>query len=108
MSRLVPQAAVLFFCSIGMAMAAADGGAPAADDSASSATQEPNITIMQRGKERVEEYRMNNQVYMIKITPAMGYPYYLIDTTGDGNFDTRRPQLNSPPVVPQWVLMRWK
>ncbi|MEJ2572524.1 MAG: DUF2782 domain-containing protein [Gammaproteobacteria bacterium] len=107
-SSVVPQAAVLFFCSIGMAMAATEGGASAPDQSASSVPQQPEITIIQRGKERVEEYRVNNQIYMVKITPAMGYPYYLVDTTGDGNFDTRRPQLNTPPVVPQWVLFRWK
>jgi Protein of unknown function (DUF2782) len=106
MSRVVPQAAVLFFFSIGLAVAV-DEGVPA-DDNAASVPQEPNITIIQRGQERVEEFRINNQIYMVKITPAKGYPYYLIDTTGDGNFDTRRPQLNSMPVIPQWVLLRWK
>ena len=107
MSRVVPQAALLLFLSIGLAMAAEDKGAPA-NDNASSVPQEPEVTIIQRGQEQVEEYRMNNQIYMVKITPAKGYPYYLVDTTGDGNFDTRRPQLNSTPIIPQWVLMRWK
>ena len=106
MSRVVPHAALLFVCSIGLAIGA-DEGAPAGD-SAASVPQEPEVTIIQRGQERVEEYRMNNQIYMIKITPAKGYPYYLVDTTGDGNFDTRRPQLNSKPVIPEWVLLRWK
>jgi hypothetical protein len=110
MSRVVPLAALLLFLSIGLAMGAEDGGAPANDnnDNAGSVPQEPDVTILQRGPERVEEFRMNNQIYMIKITPAKGYPYYLIDTTGDGNFYTRRPQLNSKPIIPQWVLMRWK
>jgi len=108
MSRVVPQAALLLFLSIGLVMAAEDDGAPANTDNAGSVPQEPDVTIIQRGQERVEEFRMNNQIYMVKITPAKGYPYYLIDTTGDGNFDTRRPQLNSKPIIPQWVLMRWK
>jgi hypothetical protein len=106
MSRGVSQAALLFLCSMGLAIAA-DEGAPAGDNAAS-VPQEPDVTIIQRGQERVEEFRMNNQIYMIKITPAKGYPYYLVDTNGDGNFDTRRPQLNSKPVIPEWVLLRWK
>lgn len=106
MSRVVPQAVLLFFCSIGLAIAAEEG-VPAGDNT-SSVPQEPDVTIIQRGQERIEEFRMNNQIYMIKITPAKGYPYYLIDTNGDGNFDTRRPQLNSKFVIPQWVLLRWK
>ena len=106
MSRVLSRAALLLFCSIGLAMAA-DEGAPTGNDSAS-VPQEPEVTIIQRGQERVEEFRMNNQIYMIKVTPAKGYPYYLVDTTGDGNFDTRRPQLNSKPLIPEWVLLRWK
>ena len=106
MSRVMPQAALLFFCSVSLAIAA-DEGMPAGANAASP-PEEPNITIIQRGPERVEEFRMNNQIYMVKITPAKGYPYYLIDTTGDGNFDTRRPQLDSKFVIPQWVLLRWK
>ena len=103
------RAALLFLCSIGLALAA-DAGAPATDttDNAASVPQEPEVTIIQRGQERVEEYRMNNQLYMIKITPAKGYPYYLVDTTGTGNFNVRRSQLDSNFVIPQWVLLRWK
>ena len=107
MPRVVTPAALLFSCFIGMAMAAEES-APAVDNNAASAPQEPDVTIIQRGQERVEEYRMNNQIYMIKITPAKGYPYYLVDTDGDGNFDTRRPRLTSKFVIPQWVLLRWK
>ena len=106
MSISVSQTALLFFCAIGLAIAA-DEGAPTSDNAAS-VPQEPDVTIIQRGQERVEEFRMNNQIYMIKVSPAKGYPYYLVDTTGDGNFDTRRPQLNSKPVIPEWVLLRWK
>ena len=106
MSRIVRRTLLLFLCSVGLAFAA-DETAPAGD-SASSLPEEPDVTIIHRGKERVEEFSINNQIYMIKITPAKGYPYYLIDTTGDGNFDTRRAGLDQNVVVPQWVLFRWK
>ena len=103
------RAALLFVWSIGLAFAA-DTNAPASDasENAASVPQEPEVTIIQRGQERVEEYRVNNQLYMIKVTPAKGYPYYLVDTTGTGNFDMRRSQLGSNFVIPQWVLLHWK
>ena len=106
MPIFVQRTILLFFCSVGMAVAA-DENLPAGD-SAASPPQEPEVTIIQRGQERVEEYRMNNRVYMIKVTPAKGYPYYLVDSDGDGNFDTRRSQLDSKLIIPQWVLLHWK
>ena len=106
MPRFVRPALMLLLCSIGVAFAA-DDSAPAGDGTAATA-QEPDVTIIQRGPERVEEFRMNNRVYMIKITPAKGYPYYLVDSNGDGNFDTRRTGLDPKVVIPQWVLFHWK
>jgi Protein of unknown function (DUF2782) len=107
MQRIVLPTVLLFYCFSGIAIAA-DEKEPVTDNNASSVPQEPDVTIIQRGHERVEEFSMNNRVYMIKITPAKGYPYYLVDTDGDGNFDTRRPQLTSKFVIPQWVLLHWK
>ena len=104
---LLPQRALLLFlCSSGLGFAADESSL--SDNNGENVPQEPEVTIIQRGQERVEEYRVNNQVYMIKVTPAKGYPYYLVDTDGDGSFDTRRSQLDSKVVVPQWVLLRWK
>ena len=107
MSRVVLSPALLFFCFFGVSLAA-DESVPAIENDATSVPQEPNVTIIQKGQERVEEYRINNRIYMLKITPAKGYPYYLVDSNGDGNFDTRRPRLTSKFVIPQWVLLRWK
>ena len=67
---------------------------------------QPEVTIKQRGADVIEEYRVNGRLYMVKITPSKGYPYYLIDTNGDGNFDTRRNELD-PPNVNRWILFRW-
>ena len=67
---------------------------------------EPEVTIQRRGTETIEEYRMNGRLYMVRVTPAHGVPYYLIDNVGRGefvrhdNFDTRiRP--------PMWVIHQW-
>jgi hypothetical protein len=68
---------------------------------------EPDVTIIRRGKETVEEYRIHNRLYMVKVKPSVGPPYYLIDTDGDGNLDVRRSDLERDMRIPQWVLFSW-
>ena len=46
---------------------------------------EPEVSIIKRDDAVVHEYRMNGQLYMIKIEPVVGPPYYLFDSNGDGN-----------------------
>ncbi|MDH3353757.1 MAG: DUF2782 domain-containing protein [Chromatiales bacterium] len=67
---------------------------------------EPEVTIIKRKETLVEEYRHNGTLYMIKITPKRGYPYYLIDSDGDGSLETRRNERDNPEVV-QWRLFSW-
>ena len=69
---------------------------------------EPEVTIRQGENEMIEEYRVNNQLYMIKVIPRKGYAYYLVDTDGDGRLDTRKNDLAEDVLIPQWTLMRWK
>lgn len=51
----------------------------------------------------VEEYRVGGLLRMVKITPARGVPYYLIDRNGDGRFEP--PQGVLPPVY--FKLYSW-
>ena len=44
---------------------------------------------------------------MIKVNPAKGVSYYLVDTDGDGNLETRYNDLQSGMLIPAWVLLRW-
>lgn len=67
---------------------------------------QPEVTIVHRGKETIEEYRVGGQLYMVKITPSNGVPYYLMDTDGDGSLETRRNDLENPPVV-MWRIFTW-
>jgi hypothetical protein len=64
---------------------------------------EPQITIKQRDGETVEEHRVNGKLYMIKVTPRHGVPYYLMDETGSGAM-TRYDDLDSGLRVPKWVI----
>lgn len=64
---------------------------------------EPQVTILKRGADVVEEYRLNGRLYMIKVTPPHGRPYYLIDHRGDGNF-VRQDHYDSGIRPPMWVI----
>lgn len=67
---------------------------------------EPEVTIRQQGSKTIHEYRINGRLYMVKIIPERGAPYYLLDQDGDGEMDTQQDNPNGV-VVPQWVLFRW-
>lgn len=70
----------------------------------------PDVTIIQREKETIEEYRINNRLYMVKIKPVIGPAYYLTDTDGDGEMDARSSDIQrgaNSMNIPQWVLFRW-
>jgi hypothetical protein len=67
---------------------------------------EPEVTIQQRGEDTYEEYRLNGQLYMIRVTPRTGIPYYLVDPTGTGNF-SRQDGLGGNVSPPMWVIKRF-
>lgn len=64
---------------------------------------EPQVTILKRGEDTVEEYRINGRLYMVKVTPPHGTPYYLIDRQGDGVFH-RQDSLSTDVRPPMWVI----
>lgn len=67
---------------------------------------EPAVVIRREDGRTVEEYYSGGNLYMIRIVPEVGLPYYLIDTTGDGNFDSRHEHME--PVRPaHWKVIEW-
>ena len=68
---------------------------------------EPEVTIIRKDDRTIEEYRVNGELYMVKVTPSRGYPYYLVDSDGDGRLETRRNELDPRILVPSWVILRW-
>jgi hypothetical protein len=67
---------------------------------------EPQVTILKRGTDTVEEYRIGGKLYMIKVTPSSGRPYYLVDNRGDGTF-TRYDNYDSGLRPPMWVIFQF-
>lgn len=81
---------------------------PPAFDAAPDAApgDEPEVTITKQTEQTVEEYRISGKLYMIKIIPKVGPPYYLVDDKGDGKF-ARQESLDSGIRPPRWVIHRF-
>jgi len=67
---------------------------------------ETEVTIVQRDDKTVYEYRVNGQMYMVKVVPKRGPAYYFLDQDGDGQLDAQR-YGPGDISIPQWVLFRW-
>ncbi len=68
---------------------------------------EPDVRIIRKKDATIEEYRINGNLYMIKVVPVVGPPYYLLDQDGDGRMETNMSELRENYVIPQWVLFSW-
>lgn len=69
---------------------------------------EPTVTIREEENRLIEEYRMNGQIYMVKVTPKGGIPFYYIDTDGDGKLELDVDQQAMNPVQPvHWKIKEW-
>ena len=116
MRRMLP---LLLLLALPLAQAADPAPAPAAGKPATPASaiplpaipppppelsplDEPQVTIKKRDGETVEEFRLNGQLYMIKVTPTSGPAYYLVDKQGNGSFV--RQDFDSGVRPPMWVI----
>lgn len=68
---------------------------------------EPEVTIIREEKKTVYEYRVNGQLYMVKVEPKVGEPYYFLDSNGDGQLDIHETGKPGKAAVNQWILFRW-
>ncbi len=67
---------------------------------------ESKVTTVKKGADTVDEYRLNGKLFKMRITPAKGPAYYLIDPKGDGNF-IRADGPEQKIATPTWVLLEW-
>ena len=65
----------------------------------------PEVTIIRRDREVVEEYRINGVLYKVKVTPSAGPPYYLLYPDGPQGKPVRR-ELGELQT-PHWVIFSW-
>ena len=68
---------------------------------------EPTVTIRDEEGKRIEEYSRGGQVYMVKVIPDKGVPYYYVDSDGDGRLETS-PTKDLEQVRPvYWKVKEW-
>jgi hypothetical protein len=66
----------------------------------------PAVRIPVHEGDKIEEVRQGGRVVMLKVTPPNGPTYYLVDTTGNGNW-MRRDSLDDGVRVPMWPIHTW-
>ena len=76
-----------------------------ADQGQAEPEPEPEVRTVQKGDAVHQEYRINGRLYMVKVTPKIGPPYYLVDEDGSGQMKEADP--TNRIVIPRWVLMRF-
>jgi hypothetical protein len=64
---------------------------------------EPAVNIPIPQGHQIEEMREGGRVVALRVTPPGGKPYFLIDTTGNGNW-MRRDSLDDGVRVPMWPI----
>jgi len=67
---------------------------------------EPQVTIIRKETETVEEVRVNGELRYVKVTPKYGLPYYLVPS-GNGQTYLRYDSLGSGVRAPMWLLFSW-
>ena len=98
---------------LALPLAAQDAGRPAGlqplpeppppPPSAEPGADAPQVTIIRRGETREEEHRVNGKLYMRKIIPPTGAPYYLVDHQGNGSW-ARHDIEDGSTNPPMWVI----
>lgn len=69
----------------------------------------PTVRIITTEEDSViEEYSSNGRVYMVKVTPAHGKPYFYMDMDGDGQLELQDRDSAFSPVIPVvWKIKEW-
>ena len=70
---------------------------------------EPTVDIRRDEDDNIiEEYSVDGRIYMVKVTPKHGVPYYYLDENGDGQLEIRERDRAANPVRPvYWRIKEW-
>lgn len=70
------------------------------------AADEPRVRIPVQEGDKIEPIRQGGHVVAVRITPPNGKPYFLIDTTGNGNW-MRRESLDDGLRIPMFPILEF-
>jgi hypothetical protein len=76
---------------------------PPPQDATGDSDLAPQVTIIRRDQQVIEEVRVKGELRYIRVTPLHGRPYYLIPDVNGATY-IRRDSLDSSLKVPLWVL----
>jgi hypothetical protein len=68
--------------------------------------EEPLVIIRKCGEDKIEEYRIDGRTHVIKVTPRIGFPYYLYDDTGDASYSNDG-VLDDGVRPPMWLIFEF-
>ena len=77
------------------------------DDDKENPLENVDINIIKRDDRVIEAHSINGRVFMVKVIPSKGVPYYLHDTDGDGSLETRSNRAMRETTVNQWKIYQW-
>jgi hypothetical protein len=80
--------------------------APAPPPFAGDPALEPQVTIIKRDNDTVEEVRIGGELRFVRVTPRNGRPYFLVPDPNGGQF-IRRNSLDTSVKVPMWMILSW-
>ena len=66
-----------------------------------------DVRIYREDKKTIYEYRVNGELYFIKVVPEIGPTYYLTDADEDGVIDEQTQGPQSGMKIHQWKLFSW-
>ena len=70
---------------------------------------EPTVEIRTEDDKIIEEYSLDGRVYMVKVTPKVGPPYYYLDEDGTGELRLQPGDESLGGVQPvYWKVKEWK
>ncbi|MGL4603602.1 MAG: DUF2782 domain-containing protein [Iodobacter sp.] len=76
-------------------------------ESEAKVVETPEVRVIEKSDASIAEYRIRGKLYMVKVTPKIGKPYYLIDKEGQGRFDRSDDLGGSNLSVPRWVIFEF-
>ncbi len=98
--RTVPI--LLLAVSLAMAGCASTGGQPDPNDPTANLSNAEVIERVQDNGDVIQEYRVNGQLKVVKVTPKRGPTYYLMDNSADGS-----PDETAKDGRVHWKLFDW-
>ena len=104
-ARRIPDRTIPMRAIAPVLIALALGACATMSEDPTAGLQGADVTTRMVDGDRIDEYRVQGQLQVVKVTPRRGAPYYLVDSNGDGRLDSSKGEGPVSPVM--WKLFEW-